>query len=103
MGITNTIAALYDVGVNDEEIARVLNKFWGISSREVDERILFEMHNAAKRELRHYLKMQGYSDVDIQHFMISTKADAKISHDKDLWKLSKTPEKLFKAVKKESK
>ena len=99
VGITNTIAALYDAGVNDDEIVRVINKFWGIHSEEVEERIIFEKQYAAKRELKHYLKMEGYTETEIQQFMISTKAYIKIKHDKELWKLAKSPEKLFKAVK----
>lgn len=100
IGITNTISALYDTDTSDDEIIRVLNKFWGINKNEAEERLLYEKHNAVSRELKHYLKMQGFSSEDITRFMLSNKASAKIRHNHELLKLRRTPEKLMKEVQK---
>lgn len=45
--------------------------------------------------------MQGYSQSDIQHFMITSKAIKKIKHNRELWKMKDNPEKLFKVVQKD--
>lgn len=41
IGITNTIAALYEANVEDNDIVELLNKHWGISRNEAD-RLVFE-------------------------------------------------------------
>lgn len=47
------------------------------------------------------LKMQGYSQSDIQHFMNTSRANIKIRHDRELWKMKDNPEKLFKVIQKD--
>lgn len=101
IGIGNTVSALYEANVSDDKIAHLLNKYWGIPMNEAEERLLFEKSESAIRALRHYLKMQGYSQSDIQHFMITSRAIIKIRHDRELWKMKDNPEKLFKAVQKD--
>lgn len=98
IGITNTVAALYDSDVEDEEIIRVLNKYWGINRDEAEDRLIFEKSQAAIRELERYLKMQGFSSIDIKHFMKSNNVSVKIRHNNELWKLRHKPEKLMKEV-----
>ncbi|HHX60616.1 MAG TPA: hypothetical protein GX707_07875 [Epulopiscium sp.] len=98
IGITNTMAALYDADVGKDEIIRVLNKYWGINKDEAEERIVYEKSQAAIRELERYLKMQGFTAIEINQFMKSNKASIKIRHNNELWKLRRTPEKLMKAV-----
>lgn len=98
IGITNTIAALYDADVDDEKIINALNKHWGISSNEAEERLIFEKSQAAIRELERYLKMQGFSPLEIREFMKSNKALIKIKHNNELWELRRKPEKLAKAI-----
>lgn len=98
IGITNTMAALYDADVDDDEIIRVLNKYWGINQDEAEKRLVFEKGQAAIRELKRHLKMQGYSAVKINQFMKSNKAYIKIKHSNELWKLRREPEKLMKEV-----
>ena len=94
IGITNTIAALYDTDVDDNEIIRVLNKYWGINNNEAEERLVFEKTQSVVRELKRYLKMQGYSAVDIDQFMKSNKVSRKIRYNNELWKLKRNPEKF---------
>lgn len=98
IGIRNTVSALYEANVSDDKIIHLLNKYWGIPMNEAEDRLLFEKSESVIRALRHYLKMQGYSQSDIQHFMITNKAIIKIKHDRELWKMKDNPEKLFKAV-----
>lgn len=98
IGITNTVAALYDTDVDDEEIIRVLNKYWGINRDEAEERLVFEKYQSAIRELKRYLKMQGFSAKEIHQFMLSNNASIKIKRNNELWKLRRKPEKLMKEV-----
>ena len=98
LGIENTIASLYEAKVNDKEIIRVVSEHWGISHREVEDRLVYEKKQVAIRSLRQHLKLQGYSSADIDAFMREHKALMRIRHEKDLWKLKDTPEKLFKAL-----
>jgi len=98
MGIINTVASLYDTDVDDEEIIRVLNKYWGIKREEAEERLLSEKYQPAIRELRRHLKMQGFSAKEIHQFMTSNNASIKIRRSNELWKLRRKPEKLMKEV-----
>lgn len=98
IGIENTIASLYDTKVDDKEIIRVVSKHWGICDREVEDRLVWEKHQAAIRALRQYLKLQGYSKLDIDYFMRENMVSSRIRHEKDLWKLKDHPEKLFKEI-----
>ena len=51
IGIENTIASLYDTKVDDKEIIRVVSKHWGICDREVEDRLVWEKHQAAISDL----------------------------------------------------
>ena len=95
-GIENTISALYDAKVNDKEICRVVSEYWGISYQETEEHLVWEKQQATIRSLKQYLKLQGYSGIDIDSFM--RKSNVRIRHEKELWKLKDAPEKLFKAL-----
>lgn len=100
IGIENTVAALYDADVEDDVIIRMLNKHWGISNDEAEKRLIFEKSQAAIRELRRYLKLQGYSISEIDQFMLLNKASIKIRHNAELRTLKRNPEKLMKVVQK---
>ncbi|WLR60175.1 hypothetical protein [Guptibacillus hwajinpoensis] len=98
IGITNTIAALYDADVGDNEIISILNKHWGINRDEAEKRLIYEKSQATIRELKRHLKMQGLTTTEIDQFMISNKASIKIKRNNELWKLRRKPEKLMKEV-----
>ncbi|GEM_PF-1295476 len=98
IGISNTMAALYDAEVDDEEIIRALNKYWGINRDDAENRLIYEKRQAAIRELEQFLRMQGYSAIEIKQFMKSNKVSIKIRHSNELWKLRRKPEKLMKEV-----
>lgn len=98
IGIENTIAALYDAKVDDKEILRVVSEHWGLTVKDVEERLVWEKQQATIRSLQQYLRLQGYSSTDIKNFMQETKAAIYIKRDKDLWKLKNSPDKLIKAI-----
>lgn len=101
IGIANTVAALFDTNVDDEEIIRALNEYWGINRDEAEGRLVFEKHQATIRSLKRYLKLQGFSAKEVSDFMTSNNALMKIKHNKELWKLRRKPEKLMNEVRNE--
>ncbi len=59
IGITNTIAALYDAKVDDKEILRVVNEHWGLDKNNIEDRIIWEKKEATIRSLEQHLRLQG--------------------------------------------
>lgn len=100
LGIKNTIAALYDAKVGDKEIIRAVCEHWGITVHDAEDRLVWEKQQAVVRSLRQYLKLQGYSSISIEDFMIERKVLMRIRYEKDLWDLKDTPDKLFKKLQK---
>lgn len=98
IGIKNTFAALYDANVSDEEILRVVYEHWGITKPEAEDRLIYEKQQAPIRNLKQYMKLQGYTKREIDVFIQENKVFIKVRHDKELWKLKDAPDKLFKAV-----
>lgn len=98
IGIENTIAALYDANNSDDEIVRALVKYWGISKEEAEKRLIHEKMQSPIRELIHYMKMQGFSSVEIDQFIKTNKVSIKIRHQNDIRDLRHKPEKLMKVV-----
>lgn len=103
VGITNTITALYNAEVKDEVILREMNAVWGISKDEATKRLLFVKGSCAIEALKQHFRLQGWSESEIQHYMISSNASSIIRHDHELWKLASQPEKLYKAITKAKK
>ena len=92
IGIQNTVSSLYDADVDDMNIICILNKYWGINRDEAIKLIAFEKKNAPVRELKTYLKLNGYSSKEIIEFVRIN--GSKIRHHNELWALKKDPEKL---------
>lgn len=101
IGIENTIATLYDAKVSDKEILRVVSEHWGIASKEVEDRLIWEKQQTTIRSLKQYLRLQGYSASDIEHFMQENEVAIHIRNNHNLWKMSDTPEKLIIAIQSE--
>lgn len=99
IGIENTVAALYESKVEDEEIYNRLNQYWGICRDEAIDRLIFEKIQAPIRELKSFLKVQGLSSKEIQHFMIVNEVSKKLKKNPELRELRHKPDKLMKAVK----
>lgn len=98
IGIENTVAALYEAKVDDKEILRIVSEHWGLAFEEAEDRLIWEKQQATIRSLQQYLRLQGYSAREINTFMRDNTATTQIRHNKDLWKLKNTPEKLIKAL-----
>lgn len=98
IGIRNTIWALLDTNVSDDEITCVLNKHWGINQNESEKRIIFEKSSLTINELKRYLRLQGLSDNEIHEFMFSNNASTKIRHNSYFWELRHTPDRLAKEI-----
>jgi hypothetical protein len=103
IGIKNTIAALYNANVKDSEIVRVTCEQWELVREEVEDRLIYEKIQAPKRNLEKYLKLQGYTSSEIDKLWNDYNIGIKIRHNKELWKLKDTPEKLLNEVKKRNK
>lgn len=99
IGIENTISALYEANVSDEEIIHCLNKFWGVSRDESIDRILYEKSSAPLREIRNYLKLKGLSPKEVQNFILSNNVVIKLKNPK-LKEMRRNPEKLIKELQK---
>lgn len=97
-GIENTFAALYDANVNDEEILRVVCKYWKIPRQEAANLLINEKKQAVIRNLRQYMKLQGYEMCEINDFFQMNQVLIRIKRNKDLWKLKDNPERLFKII-----
>ncbi len=98
IGIRNTLATLYEANVEDKEIIRVVCEYWEITKQDAENRLIYEKQQAAIHSLKQYLKLQGWTQNEINSFMHEHNAYIKISHNKGLWKLKDAPAKLFKAV-----
>ena len=98
IGIENTIASLYEANVDDKEILRIVSEQWGIKLADVEDRLVWEKSRSPIRSLKQYLKLQGFTTGEIDQFMKTNRAAFKIHHNKELWGLRRTPQKLMKAV-----
>lgn len=103
IGISNTIRALYDANVDDNEIIRVVGEHWGISKDEIINRLLREKKEAAIDSLEQYLRLQGNSKHEANELMRQSYAKIYIRNEKELWKLKDNPVELWEKIKEISK
>lgn len=94
IGITNTIIALYDANVKDEDILRIVNKHWGINREEIADRLIAEKSDAVIRSLKEYMKLHGYTKGEIEEFIKCNQLTIKVRREKELWKFKNAPQKL---------
>ena len=62
--------------------------------------LINEKGQAVIREVRQFLKLQGYSDSDIKSFMWENRVGFKIRRNPELLKLKDNPKKVIEAIKK---
>ena len=98
IGMSNMIAAMYEAGVDDDLIIKMLSKYWGIEQQDAVQRIVFEKQNLCTRELSRYLQLQGYSESEINTLLRDQRVKIKIRHNKELLKLWNNPQKLLKDI-----
>jgi len=60
--------------------------------------LLYEKRTAPARALRYHLKMQGFTETEIQQYMRSNSVLIKLRENHELWKLKDNPQKLMKAI-----
>ena len=101
LGIHNTIYALYEAGIKDDEIIRIAILTWDIPRNEAIELLCERKKYSALNALRNHLELKGYSEEKIKAFLRKTRAWPKIQENSDLWPLWRQPEKLYKEVQKE--
>lgn len=95
--IGKAIASMYDVGTSDDKIIQSLNKFWGINFGEAQDRLNYEKRQTVLRDIREYLRKQGYSKEKIQNFLMDNKVFIKIKKC-EIWETRRSPEELIKMV-----
>ncbi len=98
IGLGNAFAALYDANVNDDEIICVVCKYWKISKQKAVNYLICEKEQAAIRNLRKYMRLQGYRASEIIEFFQVHNVSTIIKQRKELWKLKNNPERLFKIM-----
>jgi len=101
MGITNTVAALYDAKVKDEEILRVVSIHWGVNMQEAEERLIYEKSEAVIRALKQYLRLQGNTEEDIDTYIKANAVSIRVRYEKELWKYKDAPQKLMDELQKD--
>lgn len=95
VGIMKTIAALYDGNVKDDEIIRLLNKYWNVPANEAEMRLEYEKIETPKRELELYLKRKGMTQTEIREFFKQNNVSIRLRHEAELRALWKSPDKLL--------
>ena len=98
IGIENTMATLYAAKVSDENILQVVMEYWGMNRKEAEDRLIWEKQQATIRSLRKYLKLEGYTELEITTFVKEYHANIKIRHNKELWKYKDNPKKLVELI-----
>ena len=98
IGVNNTLSALYDANVPDNEIIRVVCKYWGIEVKVATKMLVREKQQFVLRELREYLELQGYSEKEIDRIWDEKQVIRKIKLDKELWELKNKPKELFERI-----
>lgn len=100
IGIKNTIASLYEYNVPDKEIIRIVGEYWGLDSKEIEDRLLYEKEQAVVRNFKCYLKLQGYTKEKINKYMKDNEVGIKIRNKPELWSLKNKPEQIKKIIEK---
>lgn len=101
IGILRTISALYEAGVNDGEIVRLVKKHWELDKEyeeKIIKRLVFIKVETVLDALTLYMQCLGFSNEKIIEFMRSHNVRSKVRADSQLWKLKTKPEKLYEAV-----
>lgn len=97
-GIQITTAALYEAKVKDDNIIRILQKFWGITDSNARERLRIEKTiNYPCRSVAEYLMSEDAMTQDeADDFIINRGVLAYLREDRSAWKLS--PKELVSKV-----
>ena len=88
-GMSTTVAALYDAKVKDEEIIRLIQKYYGVIERETQEQLRIEKTiEHPCRELQSYLmREEALSADEAREFITNHGAVDLLRETRGLWKL----------------
>lgn len=103
IGIRKTIYALLDADVTDPVIQRVVISNWDISQEEFDNYLICAKKEIALYLLRQHLSFQGYTPDEADHYISSHMIIIHLSHNHELLRLWKSPEKILKAIQQKKK
>ena len=97
-GMSTTVAALYDAKVKDEEIIRLIQKYYGVTEREAQEQLRIEKTiEHPCRELQSYLmREEALSADEAREFIIRHGTVDLLRETRGLWKLS--PKELLNKI-----
>lgn len=97
-GILITIAALYESKVKDDEIIRLVQKYYGITESDAQEKLRIEKTiEHPCRELQSYLmREEAFSAEEARNFIIEHGTVEMLRETRGLWKLS--PKELCKRI-----
>ena len=98
IGIQITTAALYEAKVKDDNIIRILQKFWGITDSEARERLRIEKTiNYPYRSVAEYLMSEeAMTQDEADDFIINRGVLDYLREERSAWKLS--PKELVSKV-----
>lgn len=103
IGIRKTIYALLDADVDDLVIQRVVIDHWNIPPEEVCYYLVDAKKEVALFLIRQQLIFQGYTSDETESFISSHMIKMHLSHNHELLKQWKSPEKILKAVQQKKK
>lgn len=101
-GIVNTISALLNEKLKDERILSILCEYWQIPKSEAEKLIVEEKINATIGVIEPHLRLQGFSPAEIDQFFEENNVLFQVEHNKDLWNLRESPDKLIKSIQKKN-
>lgn len=97
-GMSTTVAALYDAKIKDDEIIRLIQKYYGVTENEAQEMLRIEKTiEHPCRELQSYLmREEALSADEAREFVIDHGTVDMLRETHGLWKLS--PEELLNRI-----
>lgn len=95
-GMRSAIAALYEAGVGEGPIIRLLEKYWNVGYEDATECLFYKKRELAHMAVREYLHSQEKTLCEIQSFITESKLD----YHSDLWVFWREPERLVSELNK---
>ena len=103
IGIKKTIFSLLDADVVDTVIQRVVVNNWDISQEEFSNYLINAKKEIALYLIQQHLSFQGYTPDEVDTYVSAHMISIHLSHNHELLKLWKSPEKILKAVQQKKK
>ena len=87
-GIKKFTEALIEIKVSDNEIERLLWKYWQLPPEEATSALCHYKAEFKKDEFTHYLKQCGYSEKQVSEYMKKHMVGPKLRHENNLLNLT---------------